>query len=45
MGTQREAKKDIAELNSTEFQGRSLKVNLAKPQEDQPCDCGSQNRW
>jgi len=45
MGTQREAKKAIAELNSTEFQGRSLKVNLAKPQEDQPCDGGSQNRW
>ena len=47
MATQQEAEKAIAALNSTEFQGRSLNVNLAKPREE-----GSrggrgrpQNRW
>jgi RNA recognition motif-containing protein len=45
MGTQQEAEKAIAALNSSEFQGRSLNVNLAKPREDKPRGGGSQNRW
>jgi cold-inducible RNA-binding protein len=45
MGTQQEAEKAIAALNATEFQGRSLNVNLAKPREDRPRGGGSQSRW
>jgi len=47
MGTQAEAEKAIAALNATEFQGRSLNVNLAKPREDRPRGDrgGSPNRW
>jgi len=47
MATQQEAEKAIAALNSTEFQGRSLNVNLAKPREDRSRGNrgGSTNRW
>ncbi len=48
MSTQEEAEKAIAALNSTEFEGRSLNVNLAKPREDHARGGrGSrpQNRW
>ncbi len=47
MGTQAEAEKAIAALNATQFEGRSLMVNLAKPREDRPRGDrgGSQNRW
>jgi len=43
MGTQQEAEKAIAALNSTQFEGRNLTVNLAKPREDRPRGGGS--RW
>ena len=43
MGTQQEAEKAIAALNATEFQGRSLSVNIAKPRE--PRSGGSRDRW
>jgi RNA recognition motif-containing protein len=48
MGTQEEAEKAIAALNTTQFEGRSLNVNLAKPLEDHASGGrGSrpQNRW
>jgi RNA recognition motif-containing protein len=48
MGTQEEAEKAIAALNSTEFEGRSLNVNLAKPREDHARGGRGgrpQNRW
>ena len=46
MGTQEEAEKAIAALNSTEFEGRSLNVNLAKPRDDQARGRSRpQNRW
>jgi RNA recognition motif-containing protein len=47
MGTQEEAEKAIAALNATEFEGRSLNVNLAKPREDSRSGRGGrpQNRW
>ena len=47
MGTQEEAEKAIAALNSTQFEGRSLNVNLAKPREDSRGAGRSrpQNRW
>jgi RNA recognition motif-containing protein len=47
MSSQEEAEKAIAALNNTQFEGRTLNVNLAKPREE-----GSrggrgraQNRW
>lgn len=43
MGTQQEAEKAIAALNSTQFEGRNLMVNLAKPREDRPRGGGA--RW
>ena len=39
-----EAEKAIAALNATEFQGRSLMVNIAKPREPRNGG-GSRNRW
>jgi RNA recognition motif-containing protein len=48
MSTQEEAEKAIAALNNTQFEGRSLNVNLAKPREDGPRGGGRgrpQNRW
>jgi cold-inducible RNA-binding protein len=48
MGTQEEAEKAIAALNNTQFEGRSLNVNLAKPREDSSRGGGRgrpQNRW
>jgi RNA recognition motif-containing protein len=48
MSTQEEAEKAIAALNNTQFEGRSLSVNLAKPREDGPRGGGRsrpQNRW
>jgi cold-inducible RNA-binding protein len=48
MGTQEEAEKAIAALNATEFEGRSLNVNLAKPREDNARGGRGgrpQNRW
>ena len=48
MSSQEEAEKAIAALNNTQFEGRSLNVNLAKPREDSPRGGGRsrpQNRW
>jgi RNA recognition motif-containing protein len=48
MRTQEEAEKAIAALNATEFEGRSLNVNLAKPREDHARGGRGgrpQNRW
>ena len=50
MSSQEEAEKAIAALNSTQFEGRSLNVNLAKPREDSARGGGGgrsrpQNRW
>jgi RNA recognition motif-containing protein len=48
MSTQEEAEKAIAALNATQFEGRSLNVNLAKPREDHGRGGRSgrpQNRW
>ena len=36
MGSQEEANKAIAEKNGSDFQGRTLTVNEAKPREDRP---------
>jgi RNA recognition motif-containing protein len=36
MGSDAEAKKAIEELDGKEFDGRTLKVNEAKPREDRP---------
>jgi len=36
MSTQEEAEKVIQALDGTELQGRTLKVNIAKPREDRP---------
>lgn len=36
MGTQEEADRAVAELNGKEFQGRTLRVNEARPREDRP---------
>lgn len=40
MATQQEAEKAIAALNGTQFEGRSLTVNIAKPREDRPARGG-----
>jgi RNA recognition motif-containing protein len=48
MGTQEEAEKAIAALNTTQFEGRSLNVNLAKPREENARGGRGgrpQNRW
>jgi RNA recognition motif-containing protein len=48
MGTQEEAEKAIAALNNTQFEGRSLTINLAKPREDNARGGRGgrpQNRW
>ena len=36
MSTQEEAEKAIAALNGTQYEGRSITVNMAKPREDRP---------
>ncbi len=36
MSTQEEAEKAIKALDGTDLQGRTLKVNIAKPREDRP---------
>ena len=36
MENQSEAEKAIAELDGTDLQGRTIKVNQAKPREDRP---------
>jgi RNA recognition motif-containing protein len=36
MSTQEEAEKAITSLNGTEFDGRSITVNMSKPREDRP---------
>ena len=40
MGTQEEAEKAIASLNGTQYEGRSLTVNISKPREDRPARSG-----
>ena len=44
MSSQEDGEKAIAELNGTEFGGREIKVNEAKPREDRGGGGGS-NRW
>jgi RNA recognition motif-containing protein len=44
MSTQEEAEKAIAALNGTQFEGRSLTVNISKPREDRPARSGGGNR-
>jgi RNA recognition motif-containing protein len=41
MGDEAQAKKAIEELDQKEFQGRALKVNLARPREDR----APRDRW
>ena len=36
MGTQQEAEKAIEVLNGTEYEGRNITVNIAKPREERP---------
>ena len=48
MAAQEDGEKAIAELNGTEFAGREIKVNEAKPREDrggQGGGGGRSNRW
>ena len=47
MANQEDGEKAIAELNGTEFGGREIKVNEAKPREDRGGGGGGgrQNRW
>jgi RNA recognition motif-containing protein len=49
MGTQEQAEKAISALNGTQFEGRTLTVNLAKPREDRGGGGGSRgggrDRW
>lgn|SRR3989304_127650 len=47
MGTVQEAEKAIQALNGTEQNGRTLTVNMSKPQVDRPHagQGGSRNRW
>ena len=40
MSTQEEAEKTIKALDGTDLQGRTLKVNIAKPREDRPRNDG-----
>jgi RNA recognition motif-containing protein len=49
MATQAEAEKAITALNGTQFEGRSLAVNISKPKTDSPRGGGKggnfRNRW
>ena len=47
MANQEDGEKAIAELNGTEFAGREIKANEAKPREDRGGrgGGGGQNRW
>jgi RNA recognition motif-containing protein len=44
MSTQEEAEKAIAALNGTQYEGRSLTVNISKPREDRPARGGGGGR-
>ncbi len=45
MSTQQEAEQAIQALNGTEFEGRSLIVNVSKPRENRSRGGGSRNSW
>jgi cold-inducible RNA-binding protein len=45
MGTQEEAEKAIAALNSTQMEGRSITVNISKPREERPERGGYRDRY
>ena len=46
MGQAEDAQKAIESLDGQEFQGRNIKVNLAKPRESRPRDSHRDgNRW
>lgn len=44
MGSNEDARAAITQFDGTEFEGRPLKVNEAKPQERRPSSFGG-NRW
>lgn len=44
MGTEKEAKKAIEELNGKEVSGRNIVVNEAKPREERPSGGGFRDR-
>ncbi len=45
MGTQEEAEKAIAALNGTQFDGRTITVNMSKPREDRGGGGGYRDRY
>lgn len=45
MAKQEDGEKAIAELNGTDFGGREIKVNEAKPREERSGGGGGGNRW
>ena len=45
MASKEDGEKAISELNGSQFGGRDLKVNEAKPREDRSNGNGRSNRW
>ena len=45
MSTQEEAEKAIAALNGTQFEGRTLTVNISRPREERPARSSGRDRY
>jgi cold-inducible RNA-binding protein len=45
MSTQEEAEKAIAALNGTQYEGRTLTVNISRPREERPARSGGRDRY
>jgi cold-inducible RNA-binding protein len=45
MSTQEEAEKAIAALNGTQYEGRTLTVNVSRPREERPARSGGRDRY